>query len=68
MQNLKIAVAEVSKTQGRLPTTRVPELCSIRNVVYDDSSIKIRKAVRSLSDVFEPMVATIEDEEELNFC
>ena len=59
VQNLKIAVAEVSKTAGRLPTTRVPELCSIRNVIYEPASIKIRKAVRYLTDLFEPLVAML---------
>ena len=45
MQYLKIAVAQVSKTTEGLPTTRVPELCSIRNIVYGEASIIIRKAV-----------------------
>ena len=49
VQNLKIAVAEVSNSAEKLPTTKVPELFSIRNIVYGPASITIRKAVRYLS-------------------
>ncbi|CAF1458184.1 unnamed protein product [Adineta steineri] len=44
IQNLMIGVAEVLEIPKQLPINRIPELCSIRNVIYNDTNIRLRKA------------------------
>ena len=44
---LKVAVAEFEGRSPTLSLTRVPELCSIRNIMYDEHEIILRKSVSS---------------------
>ena len=48
VRNLKIAVANVSQTNEKLSKTRVYEISSIRNIIYDDTRAILRKAVSCL--------------------
>ncbi|CAF4613272.1 unnamed protein product [Rotaria socialis] len=44
IQNLKIGVGEVSEINEVSPATRISELSSIRNIIYNDTNIILRKA------------------------
>jgi hypothetical protein len=48
IKNLKIAVAEVSDTIPKFHLTPIPELSSIRNIVYHAKNLVLRKAVSYL--------------------
>lgn len=48
VKNLKIGVGEVLQLSERLPKKKVPEVSSIRNILYGDTSITLRKAVSSI--------------------
>lgn len=46
IKNLKVAVAEFDGSAPALTAKRVPDLCSIRNIVYEEDGIVLRKSVR----------------------
>ena len=48
IKNLKVGVAEVSDITPKFQLKPIPELSSIRNIIYNDMNIVIRKAVSYL--------------------
>ena len=50
MKNLKIGVAEVLQSFEKLSKKKIPEISSIRNIIYGDANVVLRKAVSSNSN------------------
>ena len=48
IKNLKVSVAKVSDTTPKFQLQSIPKLRSIRNIIYNDMNIVIRKAVSYL--------------------